>query len=111
MMTTVEESRLDKETGEICRSCFMINVETGELEFEDGMWYRKRIFRVPKHLQKDRSKRNFKSGSSGVKNMVSGTNNVNPIVFMLPTLFLFPAWATILCLICEACVHIWSHKR
>lgn len=39
------------------------------------------------------------------------SQNMNPAVFLLPTLFLFPAWASIVCIILELCIHMWAHRK
>lgn len=39
------------------------------------------------------------------------SQNMNPAVFLLPTLFLFPAWASIFCIILELCIHMWAHRK
>jgi len=131
------EDFLDNETGEtrqivICLRSerLFTNAETGEPEIEKNNTPRKKSsFQVPKSLLEDRLRVVRQSQRcdeimdvSCIKerkleincierNMVCGTQNVSPVVFMLPTLLFFPAWASILCVICEAAIHIWSHKR
>ncbi|KAK6626922.1 hypothetical protein RUM44_009399 [Polyplax serrata] len=130
------EDSLDNETGEkktkiVCSNIQRCNTnaETGEPETFDIIVKRK-SFQIPlKYLKeplencgfKPKGRRRFvpewyvkkNQFKSGVVKTIflSNGRNVSPLVFVLPTLLIFPTWASILCLLWEACMHIWSHQR
>lgn len=130
------EESFDNETGEKKTKTIYCNIqrvntdaETGEPELFDVIVKRK-TFQVPvKYLEQPLENRGFKQktrrkivsefhfqkkkNQKGIVKAVflSDKPNVGPFVFMLPTLLIFPAWASILCLLWEAFMHIWSHKR
>lgn len=136
MASNCVQDFLDNETGEICQMVICLrserlftNAETGEPEIEKRIQRKKTSFQVPKSLQEnllgmvkqsqscddfmdisDFKERKLETNCIE-RNMVCGTQNVSPVVFLVPTLLFFPAWASILCVICEAAIHIWSHKR
>ena len=43
---------------------------------------------------------------------LNDTYKFSPIIFLLPTIFLFPfpAWLTVFSIIIELCLHMWTHK-
>jgi len=48
---------------------------------------------------------------NGVNLSILNTQNLTSIALLIPTLFLFPAWAAILGAFGETSFHIWAHKR
>lgn len=117
-----EESYLDNETGEIRHAVICLRSERRE-EDEDTepkiQRIKKKKFQIPMSYIKDPRKSENVPRICQKKlhvdrieeRVIHGTQNVSPIVFMLPTLLIFPAWTSIFCVICEACIHMLSHKR
>jgi hypothetical protein len=131
---------LDRETGEpvqswsnqhahtMCRT----NAETGELERTQSFNIhseRRRPFQVPKkalhnYQLKHRTDHNHQmlelvntfndSNDISVRIEQKFLNNIHisPVVFLLPTLFLFPfpAWFIVFSILIELCLHMWTHK-
>lgn len=140
--TTNQGEMLDHETGEpfqinlpsqpiyICRT----NEETGEVEqapISSVNNERRKTFQVPKDvLAKYHQTMNSKllaleeifsdnnlqpqycCPASIEEKFLHDTHNISPIVFLLPTFFVFPfpAWFTVISIIIELCLHMWAHK-
>ncbi|KAL0279980.1 UNVERIFIED_CONTAM: hypothetical protein PYX00_001414 [Menopon gallinae] len=123
-MEGCQQDYLDYETGEITHAVICLRSERRD-EVEDREpkieKRKKKKFQVPQSYIKDPEARKKRNGSRICQKklhvdrieerVIHGTQNVSPIVFMLPTLLLFPAWTSIFCVICEACIHMLSHKR
>lgn len=117
----LSSTRFDEETGEVDQT--VICLKSTSLTCND--WRTsptpshtsvRNGFRVPSSFYESRSKQNAvhvqrELNINGVDLTVLNTQNLSPIALILPTLFLFPAWAAIMCALCEASIHIWSHKR
>lgn len=124
---------LDSETGEKENECLCMkgtNAETGEPEIKKTIFQipkkyfqqygenhgnRVKFFGEPKKIIFKKARYEFyrKNKYSSKVFRISSVfykKNLRPFVFVLPTL-MFPGWATVLWLLCEACMHIWSHKR
>jgi hypothetical protein len=115
------------------------NAETGEVEQAPSSSIhseRRRPFQVPKkalhnyHQLKHRTDHNdqmlelvnrfhdrnatseFYYPVSIEQKFLNDPYNISPIVFLLPTLFLFPfpAWLTVFSILIELCLHMWTHK-
>ncbi|KAJ9598900.1 hypothetical protein L9F63_026566, partial [Diploptera punctata] len=133
---------LDHETGEpvqinsvnqpiyICRT----NEETGELEKAplcSENREKRKTFQVPKTalakyqptmnsnllalaelFNDDEIRPQYYCPATIEEKFLHDTHNISPIVFLLPTFFLFPfpAWLTVISIIVELCLHMWAHK-
>lgn len=115
------------------------NAETGEVEQTQSFSIhseRRRPFQVPKkalhdyHKLKHRTDRNdrmlelanmFNDSNDTFEyyhpvsiehKFLNDTRNISPIVFLLPTLFLFPfpAWFAVFSILIELSLHMWTHK-
>lgn len=46
-----------------------------------------------------------------LQKVITHYQEMSPMVFMLPTLLFVSAWATVICLIIEICIHFVAHKK
>lgn len=115
------------------------NAETGEVEQTQSFSThseKRRPFQVPKkalhnyHQLKHRTEHNnqmleltnilndsnatseYYYPVSIEQEFLNDTCNISPVVFLLPTLFLFPfpAWFTVFSILIELYLHMWTHK-
>lgn len=128
------EMGLDLETGEETAGSSMsffegvhsTNDETGESEMlrppPTKTTTRRKPFQIPRSallLEEPRPKPRGETprvltltSTCRIKDHVGrASQNMSPTVFLLPTLFLCPAWAAALCVILEVCIHMWAHKK
>ena len=111
------------------------NEETGEVEqalVSSVNSERRKTFQVPKNalakypqmtmnsnlialaeiFSDENYERKYCCRASLEKKFLHDTHNISPIVFLLPTFFLFPfpAWLTVISIIIELCLHMCAHK-
>ncbi|XP_067012219.1 uncharacterized protein [Anabrus simplex] len=118
----------DRETGEEVLSLQPVpppqerprDAETGEPHMEQ-LTLKKKPFQIPRsalqfqpntHLALYSPSYNTSSHTNCLERKVECVSqNVSPIVFLLPTVFLFPGWASLLLIVFELVSHTWAHKK
>ncbi|PSN44930.1 hypothetical protein C0J52_15008 [Blattella germanica] len=67
---------------------------------------------LPDFLSDDTRKMHYYYPVSIERKFFQDNQNISPILFLLPTIFLFPfpAWLTVISLIVEITLHMWAHK-
>lgn len=98
------------------------DAETGEPEGQPTT--KKKPFQIPKSAFKNRNcetvdNQSFTSPAPASKmphmnclqHKMERSANMSPILFMLPTVFLFPAWASVLLIVFELICHAYVHKK